>query len=102
PIDVSGARILVIDDNQVNRTILIEQMTHWGFDACAAASGPEGIAVLKAVAQHGLRVDCIILDYQMPGMVGTEVARVIRSMPDIADTPIVMLTSVDQSLGQPG
>jgi PAS domain S-box-containing protein len=102
PIDVTGARILVIDDNEVNRSILIEQMASWGFDACAAASGPEGIAVLKAVAAHGLKVDCIILDYQMPVMTGADVAREVRATPLIAATPIVMLTSVDQSLGQPG
>ncbi|TYR34858.1 PAS domain S-box protein [Mesorhizobium microcysteis] len=101
PIDVSGSRILVIDDNAVNRAILIEQMTNWGFDACAAESGPEGIAVLKAVVAHGLKVDCVILDYQMPGMTGADVARVVRATPGIAHTPIIMLTSVDQTLGQP-
>ena len=102
PVDVSGARVLVIDDNAVNRSILIEQMSSWGFDSCAAESGPEGIAVLKAVAARGLAVDCIILDYQMPAMTGDEVARIIRGLPDVADTPIVMLTSVDQALGHPG
>jgi len=100
PIDVSGARILVVDDNAVNRAILMEQMANWGFDACAAAGGEEGISVLKAVVSHGLKVDCMILDYQMPMMSGAEVARVVRATPEIADTPIVMLTSVDQSLGQ--
>ena len=100
PIDVSGARVLVIDDNTVNRTILLEQLGSWGFDACAAQSGQEGIAVLNAVAGLGLHVDCLVLDYQMPGMTGGDVARVIRATPQIANTPIVMLTSVDQSLGQ--
>lgn len=100
PIDVSGARVLVIDDNTVNRTILLEQLGSWGFDACAAQSGQEGIAVLNAVAGLGLHVDCVVLDYQMPGMTGGDVARVIRATPQIANTPIVMLTSVDQSLGQ--
>ncbi|MEO3389217.1 PAS-domain containing protein [Mesorhizobium sp. CAU 1741] len=100
PLDVSGARILVVDDNAVNRSILLEQMGTWGFDACAAEGGPEGIAVLEAVASHGLKVDCVVLDYQMPGMTGAEAARIIRSTPAIARTPIVILTSVDQSLGQ--
>jgi CheY-like chemotaxis protein len=99
-VDVSGARILVVDDNAVNRSILLEQMGTWGFDACAAEGGPEGIAVLKAVVARGLRVDCVVLDYQMPGMTGAEVARIIRATPAIAATPIIILTSVDQSLGQ--
>lgn len=102
PVDVTGARVLVIDDNAVNRAILLEQMANWGFDACAAESGREGIAVLKAAAGLGLEVDCVILDYQMPEMTGAEVARVIRATRDISSVPIVMLTSVDQALGQAG
>ncbi|KQZ80880.1 hypothetical protein ASD64_11345 [Mesorhizobium sp. Root157] len=98
PIDVTGARILIVDDNAVNRSILTEQMASWAFDSCAAASGKEGLKVLSAAAAYGLAVDCVVLDYQMPGMNGAEVARIIRTMPELSDTPIVLLTSVDQSL----
>nr|WP_157018468.1 response regulator [Mesorhizobium xinjiangense] len=98
PVDVTGARILIIDDNAVNRDILMEQMRSWSFDACAAESGAEGLAVLKAAADMGVGVDCIVLDYQMPGMSGAETAGAIRAMPQFAGTPIIMLTSVDQSL----
>ncbi len=102
PLDVTGARILVVDDNAVNRAILIEQMAGWGFDACAADSGREGLAVLEAASCLGIDVDCLLLDYQMPHMTGADMARIVRETPAIADTPIVMLTSVDQQLGQPG
>jgi PAS domain S-box-containing protein len=98
PLDVTGARILIIDDNAVNRSILSEQMQSWTFDSCASANGAEGLAVLRAAATYGLPVECVVLDYQMPGMSGAEVARVIRATSSIAQTPIVMLTSVDQSL----
>ena len=98
PLDVTGARVLIVDDNAVNRTILSEQMNSWSFDACAAESGMEGLKVLDVALQHGLKVDCVILDYQMPVMTGADVARVIREHPALADTPIIMLTSVDQSL----
>jgi hypothetical protein len=57
PIDVSGARVLVIDDNPVNREILIEQLTAWGFDACAAVSGEEGLEVLAASDRFGVPVN---------------------------------------------
>ena len=102
PSDVTGARILIVDDNQVNRSILSEQMASWAFDSCAAESGEEGLKVLAAAAAQGIAVDCIVLDYQMPGMTGGEMARIVRATPGIADTPIVMLTSVDQSLSGPG
>ncbi len=98
PVDVTGARVLVIDDNAVNRAILMEQLTAWGFDACAACDGREGLAVMHETARLGLQVDCVVLDYQMPGMSGGEVAAEIRATPSIAQTPIIMLTSVDQPL----
>ena len=97
-VDVTGARILIIDDNPVNRAILTEQMAAWKFDACAAESGAEGLRVLDAAQRMGVKVDCILLDYQMPVMSGAQIAQLIRAMPAIADVPIVMLTSVDQSL----
>ena len=101
-IDVSGARVLIVDDNAVNRTILTEQMVSWGFDSCAASSGAEGLSVLQAANAMGVTVDCVVLDYQMPGMTGAEMANIVRRMPELAETPIVMLTSVDQSLSGPG
>ena len=99
PADVTGARIIVVDDNAVNRSILMEQMTAWGFDACAARNGGEALAVLAETARLGLSVDCVVLDYEMPGMNGDDVAARIRAMPVGADTPVIMLTSVDQPLG---
>jgi PAS domain S-box-containing protein len=98
PIDVTGARVLIVDDNAVNRSIYSEQMEAWNFDACAAESAAEGLKVLKAAADFHVGVDCVILDYQMPGMNGAEMARVMCRTPGLADIPIIMLTSVDQSL----
>lgn len=97
PIDVSGARVLIIDDNTVNRSILLENMQAWKFDSAAAASGTEGLAVMRAMASQGIDLDCVILDYQMPGMNGGEVAHAIRSDISISATPVIMLTSVDQT-----
>ena len=98
PHDVTGARVLIVDDNSVNRAILMEQMNAWGFDACAAENGPEALAVLKETARLGGRVDCVVLDYQMPGVSGSDVAAAMRTVPALVHTPIIMLTSVDQSL----
>jgi PAS domain S-box-containing protein len=99
PQDVTGARVLVVDDNAVNRAILGELMAAWQFDSCAASSGAEGLAVALAAESLEAPVDCIVLDYQMPSMSGVEMARRLRAEPRIAATPVIMLTSVDQSLG---
>jgi signal transduction histidine kinase/DNA-binding response OmpR family regulator len=96
PVDVTGARVLVIDDNQVNREILLEQLRSWGFDCAAADSGAMGLAFLDRAAQLGATVDCVILDYQMPGMNGADVARTMCADTRTSAIPIVLLTSVDQ------
>lgn len=98
PVDVSGARVLVIDDNRVNRDILLEQLRSWHFDCAAAENGEVGLAFLDRATQLGARVDCIILDYQMPGINGLEVARRIAANPATWDIPVLLLTSVDQAI----
>ena len=97
PIDVSGGRVLIVDDNEVNRSILLEQAGSWGFDAAAAASGLESLAVLRRAAEMGRNVDLLILDYQMPRMDGIEVINAIRDDESISGTPIIMLTSVENA-----
>ncbi len=97
PMDVTGARVLVIDDNNINRDILTEQLKSWKFDCAATENGPMGLAFLEKARELDAPVDCIIVDFQMPEMNGEEVIRVLRSTPAIASLPVVLLTSVDQS-----
>ena len=94
-IEISGAKIIAIDDNSVNRSILLEQFEAWKLDGTSAASGLEGLAMMRQAATHGERFDVVVLDYHMPDMNGVDVARVIRSDAALQDTAIVMLTSVD-------
>ena len=95
--DVSGSRILIVDDNEVNRAILKEQMDAWGFDNAAVNSGAEAIAFVQAAQAQNLTIDGIVLDYQMPEMSGTKVVKALRSSDINCSTPIIMLTSVDQA-----
>ena len=98
PVDVSGARILVIDDNAVNRDILLEQLRSWRFDCAAAENGEIGLAFLARASQIDARVDAVILDYQMPDINGLEVARRIAADPSLRHIPVLLLTSVDQAV----
>ena len=97
PMDISGSRILVVDDNSVNRAILSEQMAAWSFDSAAAASGEEAIAVIRAAHQRGVRIDCMVLDYHMPQMNGADVVGAMRQMPEAEGIQVIMLTSVDHT-----
>lgn len=96
-LDVSGSRILVVDDNEVNRSILSEQMKSCGFDSAACICGSEALTFLRAAANRGVRVDCVILDHHMPEMSGASVVRTMRSDPQLADIPVIMLTSVTET-----
>ncbi len=97
PSDVSNSRILVIDDNAVNRAILKEQTANWQFDTAAASSGEEGLATMRAAKRRGIVIDCVILDYQMPDMNGGDVVREMKEDPLLRDIPVIMLTSVDET-----
>ncbi len=128
PAHTSGSRILVVDDSEINRAILLEQIGAWDLDVSAAASGREALSALYHGVKNGRPVDLVVLDHHMPAMDGVAVARAIRAGADagngaepvelqsadssmqseeervvaiarqVARTPIVMLTSV----GQPG
>lgn len=97
PMDVSGSKILIVDDNVVNRSILLEQMASWKFDNAAAVSGEEGLEVLRIAHQQNIKIDCVIMDYHMPGMNGGDTIKAIRNDPALKDTSVIMLTSVDET-----
>lgn len=97
PMDVSGSRVLIVDDNEVNRSILTEQMQNWQFDSAACSSGEEALAVMRAAMSADMDIDCVVLDYQMPHMDGVEVVNAMRREEALANIPVIMLTSVDQT-----
>lgn len=97
PGDLTGARVLIIDDNKVNRSILKEQMQAWNFDGASTRTGAEGLELMRAVIANNLSLDLVILDYQMPEMSGEEVLATMRSDDQLKDIPVLMLTSVDSS-----
>lgn len=97
PVDVSDSRILVVDDNLVNRSILSEQLTAWKFDSAAATSGVEGLAFIEAALDQNIAVDCVIMDYHMPEMNGGDAVKAMRADPRMSKIPVIMLTSVDET-----
>ncbi|MHB0951844.1 MAG: PAS domain-containing protein [Allorhizobium sp.] len=95
PVNVTGARVLVIDDNAINRQILTEQLSIWGFDGLAVESGPAALAILEEAADIGIVIDALVIDYQMPDMNGVDVARMIRGDQRFEDIAMIFLTSMD-------
>ena len=88
--DISGRAILIVDDNEVNRRILEEQTRHWGLVPTAVEGGPQALALLGTGAPFAMA----ILDYQMPGMNGFELAAALKNSPATSSLPLLLLTSV--------
>ena len=97
--DIQGARVLVIDDNEVNRMILREMLSAWHFDEAVAASGREGIQKLTLEARAGNPFDLVLLDHHMPGLSGEDVLRTIRLSPELADLRVILLSSIADDSG---
>ncbi len=83
-------RVLIVDDNQTNREILLRHSQAWGMKPVAVASGPEALALLD----QGERFHLAILDMQMPEMDGLTLAAEIRKRPEQSALLLVMLTSI--------
>lgn len=93
--EIEGARVLIIDDNRVNRMILSELTASWNLRSTASSSGEAGLSALKDASGGADPYDLVLLDHHMPGLSGEEVLRAIRHDLDMPDLPVIFLTSVD-------
>ena len=92
--DLTGRRILVVDDNRNNREILQDRLIEWNLSPAAASTGTEALAALKEAALAGTPFDVALLDHQMPDVGGVELARRIKADPTVAGTTLILLTSI--------
>jgi len=97
-ISFAGKRVLVVDDNATNREILHYQLLAWKIQDDSAASGAEALRMLRDAAATGAAYDLAILDMGMPGMDGLMLARLIKAEPAIADTKLIILTSLGDQM----
>ena len=89
-----GLRVLIVDDNAVNRRVLHEQITSWGMRNGSFPSAEQVTQELLAAQRGGDPYHFVLLDYHMPGMDGATLAASIKADPALKDTVVVMLTSV--------
>ena len=94
PLD--GVRVLVVDDNAVNRRILLAQLGWWNADATAVESGARALEALSEAADTADPYALVLLDANMPGLDGFEVAERIAGRPELAGATVMMLTSSGQ------
>ena len=87
-------RVLIVDDNETNCSILEHQTSAWGMRHATAMGGKQALAMMRTAVDQGDPFDLAILDMHMPGMDGLVLARAIKGDGLLADTPLIMLTSV--------
>jgi len=81
-------KILLIEDNEMNRDMLSRRLTMRGFDVAVAIDGASGAAAATAG-----QPDLILMDVSLPDMDGFEVTRLLRSQPATASIPVIALTA---------
>jgi signal transduction histidine kinase/DNA-binding response OmpR family regulator len=89
----AGLRVLVVDDNEVNRRILLKQLSSCDLRCSAVNGGVEALAALDAAVRDGQRFDLILLDAVMPVMDGFELAQRIGEHSGASRPTIMMLSS---------
>jgi len=93
---LQGKRLLIVDDNAAVRRVIETQAGNWGMQAMVAENGQDALATARTQANLGTPFDIVIVDHNMPGMSGLQLAARIKEDPLIRhDAIIVMLTGLN-------
>ncbi len=90
--DIAGARILLAEDNELNREVATELLADAGFSVEAAGNGAEAVAMVRSQPEDD-GYDIVLMDIQMPVMDGIAATRAILQLPGCADLPVVAMTA---------
>ncbi len=93
---LNNLHILIVDDNEVNRRVLEEQLNSCGARTSMAISGREGLRALHDAVMSKDPFQIAVVDYQMPEMDGMMFGRAVKANPELKNTVLVMLSSVGQ------
>lgn len=84
----SGATVLLVEDNEDNRTVYTTILRYYGFDVVEAHTGEDGVELAR-----GLMPALILMDVGLPGMDGWEATRRLKGDPRTRHIPIIALTA---------
>ena len=84
----TAPRILIVEDDEDNRRIVVKVLTGEGYRTLEAANGESALATAQRA-----HPDLIIMDLAMPGIDGWEASRRLKADPETADIPIIALTA---------
>jgi signal transduction histidine kinase/CheY-like chemotaxis protein/HPt (histidine-containing phosphotransfer) domain-containing protein len=92
--DLSGLRVLIVEDNPTNCAILERYVSACGMVSAAADRGERALAMLHEAVARRAPYDVALIDMKMPGMNGLELAQAIRAEAALRATRMIMLTSL--------
>jgi len=91
---LEGLRVLIVDDNPVNRRVVWELVKTWNMEPSSVNGGNEALTTLRQAREAGAPFDMAILDYQMPEIAGDTLGRAIKADPVLRETVLILLTSM--------
>jgi PAS domain S-box-containing protein len=91
---LKGFRVLVVDDNEVNRLIFRKQLGAWGMTVQSVESGVEALTALTEAVGRGAPFHIALVDQMMPGMDGVELGRRVSGDAAFAATKLILATSL--------
>jgi len=98
--DITNVKTLIIDDNATNRMVLSEMVSRWGALVTEKEDGKQGLAEMRLANDAGDPYGLVLLDSQMPGLDGFQVAESIKEEPVLSGSVIMMLTSGDRKFAK--
>jgi CheY-like chemotaxis protein len=90
-VEPRGGVVMVVDDDEDWRELVVQFLSDAGFDAVGARHGREALARIRG----GLEPDLIVLDLEMPVMTGWELRRELLRDPELAGLPVLVASSAD-------
>ncbi|CUW41378.1 Putative signal transduction histidine kinase [Magnetospirillum sp. XM-1] len=93
PPNLAGRRVLVVDDNDINRDVIERQLKAFGIHVQACPDAGAGMGELTRAAAAGEPWEAAIIDSQMPMVTGAEMVRMIRAIPMLRDTKVIITSS---------
>ena len=90
---LAGARVLLVEDNEINRELAVALLEKAGVETVVACNGQEALDVLAALPADGGAFDGVLMDCQMPVMDGFTATRELRRIPRHKDLPIIAMTA---------
>ena len=90
---LQGARVLMVDDNPVNRILAVALLQRWGMRVDEAEDGAQAVAAVRAADTAGQPFAVVLMDLQMPVLDGYAATRALRHQYSAAQLPIIALTA---------